>query len=362
MSALLTSVSFFSLRMRPGALVPIKWRFPECPRLILPFAVNLKRFLAPRCVFNFNFGFDLFLGIYVHPLDNLYGRLPRRGKPRPYKTVSLCAPAASTRRREIPHIRRPTLSRERKRKKKSACSVRNDGKGELLRLLRLLGAGSRLPCGLCNRNTFFRRQQSDEDIAFHSGHGFDLALVANFHEQAVHLGAADFLVRHFAPAMENHRAHFVALAEKADNLVFANLIIVLRGGGPKLDFLELRGAAALALLVGLFIELVKVFAVVGNLANRRNGGGRDFHQIESPLARQLHGFKRLHDAKLAAIFINHPDLARPNPLVYADPVTLPEVPFSDKSPLKELFCLRPRSGRLNPARTAEKSLGTGFKV
>jgi len=33
--------------------------------------VNLKRFLAPRCVFNFNFGFDLFLGIYVNPLDNL---------------------------------------------------------------------------------------------------------------------------------------------------------------------------------------------------------------------------------------------------------------------------------------------------
>ncbi len=30
-------------------------------------------------------------------------------------------------RREIPHIRRPTLSQERSGKKKSACSVRNDG-------------------------------------------------------------------------------------------------------------------------------------------------------------------------------------------------------------------------------------------
>src|SRR2546428_3364215 len=79
MSALLTSVSFFSLRMRPGALVPIKWRLPECPRLILPFAVNLKRFLAPRWVFNFNFGFDAFLGIAGNPLDNLLRRLLRRG-------------------------------------------------------------------------------------------------------------------------------------------------------------------------------------------------------------------------------------------------------------------------------------------
>jgi len=32
-------------------------------------------------------------------------------------------------RREIPHIRRPTLSHERKRKKKPACCVRNDKRG-----------------------------------------------------------------------------------------------------------------------------------------------------------------------------------------------------------------------------------------
>src|SRR5258706_13093105 len=56
--------------MRPGLFVPIKWRLPEWPRLILPLAVNLKRFLAPRWVFNFNFGFDAFLGIAGNPLDN----------------------------------------------------------------------------------------------------------------------------------------------------------------------------------------------------------------------------------------------------------------------------------------------------
>src|SRR5258708_12021927 len=78
-SALFTSVSFLSLRMRPGAFVPIKWRLPECPRLILPLAVILKRFLAPRCVFNFNFGFDAFLGIAGNPLDTLLCRLPRPG-------------------------------------------------------------------------------------------------------------------------------------------------------------------------------------------------------------------------------------------------------------------------------------------
>ena len=71
--------------------------------------------------------------------------------------------------------------------------------------------------------------------------------------KAIHLGAANFLVSHFAAAMKNHRANFVTIAEEADDLVLANLIIVLRGRGTKLNFLELRATAALALLVRFFV-------------------------------------------------------------------------------------------------------------
>src|SRR5437762_10609950 len=59
----LTVVSFLSLRMRPEALRPVKWRLAVCPRKILPPAVTLKRLRAPRWVFNFIFGFEAFLGI-----------------------------------------------------------------------------------------------------------------------------------------------------------------------------------------------------------------------------------------------------------------------------------------------------------
>src|SRR5437762_5777337 len=136
-------------------------------------------------------------------------------------------------------------------------------------LLRLLGAGRLVARGLRNAYALFWRQQRHQDVAFHARHGFDLALVANFHEQAVHLGAADFLVRHFAPAMKNHRAHFVAFAEEPDDLALANLIVVFRSGGPKLYFLQLRAAAAFALLVGLLVGLIEIFAVVGDLTNGR---------------------------------------------------------------------------------------------
>src|SRR5215472_16363966 len=68
----LTVVSFFSLRMRPEALRPVKWRLAEWPRRILPPAVILKRLRAPRCVFSFILGLEAFLGIakpFLWPLQ-----------------------------------------------------------------------------------------------------------------------------------------------------------------------------------------------------------------------------------------------------------------------------------------------------
>ena len=62
-SASLTLVSFLSLRMRLGALVPSRRRLPECIRSSFPVPVILKRLAAPRCVFSFIFGFDRLRGI-----------------------------------------------------------------------------------------------------------------------------------------------------------------------------------------------------------------------------------------------------------------------------------------------------------
>src|SRR5713101_1207298 len=201
---------------------------------------------------------------------------------------------------------------------------------------------------LCCGGAFFRSEQRHQNVAFHARHGLDLTVFANLIQQARHLRAAHFLVRHFSPAMKNHRAHFVAFAEEPDDLVLANLIVVFRSGGPKLYFLQLRAAAALSLLVGLLVGLIKIFAVVGDFTNGRIGRGRNFHQVEPLFLGQLYGFKRLHDAELAALFINHPDLARPYSFVNANTIALPEAAFCDKSPSSTLHSWA-RSGRQEPA-------------
>jgi hypothetical protein len=184
----------------------------------------------------------------------------------------------------------------------------------------------------CYWGAFFRRQQRYENIAFHARHRFDLAVLADFTQQPRHLGAAHFLVSHFASTMKNHGAHFVAFPKEANDLVLTNLVIVLRGGRPEFYFFKLRATTALALLVRLFILLIEKFTVVGDLANRWIRRRRNLHQVQSPFSRQTNSLVRLHHPKLRAFLINHPDFARPNPLIDAGTVALPEAPFCDISP------------------------------
>src|SRR5262249_55732359 len=164
--------------------------------------------------------------------------------------------------------------------------------------------------------------------------------------------------------MKNHGAHFVTVAEEADDLILANLIIVLRGVGPKLDFLQLRTAAALALFVGFLVLLILVFPVVGDFADRRVGGGGDFHQGAPPLARPLYWLERLDDAELPSVFVNHPDFASADALVHARAVTRPEVAFSDRSPSRTLGTSEttrswPRIQKHPP--TGQKAAGDGLQ-
>jgi hypothetical protein len=133
--------------------------------------------------------------------------------------------------------------------------------------------------------------------------------------------------------VKNHRANFVAFPQKTQNLVLAYLIIVFRGIWPKFNFFQLRAAAALALFVRFFIRLIKIFAVIGNFANRRIGRRRDFHQIQALFLGHANRFKRLHYSKLAAFFIDNSDLARPDSLINTNAVGLSEIALCDDSPL-----------------------------
>jgi len=119
------------------------------------------------------------------------------------------------------------------------------------------------------RSTLLGRKKSHQYVGLHARSDFDQRVIGYVLQQALHLGAAYFLVSHFTAAMKNHGFYFVAVTQKPNDLVFPNLIIVLGGGRPELYFLELRAFLVFALLVRLLICLIKKFSVIGDLADWR---------------------------------------------------------------------------------------------
>src|SRR5580704_788849 len=153
--------------MRPGALVPSKWRLPECIRRILPDAVTLKRFAAPRWVFNFFLGFEAFLGIGKTFLawEQCPGSLKFSASLRSCQDAT--AGRASPALQDVLFRSGPGRGTPRPPRKAVATKATAENHYELTtrppkKLLCLLGRlGYRLGYG----DTFFRSQQRDQNVA-----------------------------------------------------------------------------------------------------------------------------------------------------------------------------------------------------
>src|SRR5215472_4194622 len=213
----------------------------------------------------------------------------------------------------------------------------------LARADELTFGGHRLRRGF--RNTLFRCQKRQQDVCFHARPEFHLGEVADILHQAFHLGAAHVLVSHLAPAMEDHRFYFVAFSEELDDLIFANLIIVLGGGWPELYFLDMRTFLVLLLLVRLLVLLVEELAVIHELADRRHRVGRDFHDIQARIPRGLHRVKQRHYTQLISRFVDYTDF--PGATALVDSKTATATPFCDKptSRTRCAGCRRPFTPR-----------------
>src|SRR5271156_2068236 len=175
---------------------------------------------------------------------------------------------------------------------------------------------------------FFRREQREQNICFHARPEFHLRVVDDISHQPVHLGTAHVLVRHFAAAMKDHRFHFIAFAEEPNDLIFANLVIVLGRGGPKLHFLDVRTFLMLLGFVSLFVRFVEKLAVVHDLADGRHGIRRNFHHVEPGLAGRFHRIGQSHHAQLVSLFVHHANFSSANSLVYFE--TTAPTTFCDK--------------------------------
>ena len=119
----------------------------------------------------------------------------------------------------------------------------------------------------------------------------------------------EFLVRHFPAAEFEHDLHLHVLAQKIDRVLDFDAEVVRVNARTQLDFLDDGGVLVLfgfLFLLGLFVA---EFAEVHEPADRRHGGGGDFHEIHAVLARQGQRLVEGNDAELFAIHSDDPDFA-----------------------------------------------------
>jgi hypothetical protein len=154
--------------------------------------------------------------------------------------------------------------------------------------------------------------------AFHAGHEFDQTSVADIEDEAVDDLVTEVTMGHLAAFESQRRFDLVAFSQEADCLVLLRLVVVLVDRHRELDLFDDDDLLLLPCSAIALVLLVKVFAVVLNLADGGNGVGGNLYQVEGAFPGHLEGVKRGHDAELFAIFVDDANLAGADAFVCAD--------------------------------------------
>ncbi len=93
--------------------------------------------------------------------------------------------------------------------------------------------------------------------------------------------------RHFAAAEKDRCFDFVAVVQKAQNVVLFGFVIVVVHINAELYFLDHNFGLVLFGFAFLFFLLVEELAIIHDAANGRDRGRRNFHQIQVLLTSQF---------------------------------------------------------------------------
>src|SRR6516164_7967181 len=131
---------------------------------------------------------------------------------------------------------------------------------------------------------------------------------------------ADFLMRHFTATVAQGDLDLVALFEEALHGTHLHIIVVVVDHRPELDLLDLDDLLLFAGFSRFLLRRILELPVVHDLANGRNGIGRDFHEVHAGFERHLDGDDRLDRALVGAVLIDQLDLCVADFIIGTRPV------------------------------------------
>ena len=187
----------------------------------------------------------------------------------------------------------------------------------------IIGSGSRAS-GHSSRGLAFIRvlgpfvarqwRQGDIQVAVaqHLGWRISLAISGGAFDEFVDDFKADLLVRLLPPSEAQLHPNLHFIAKELDGVAELHLQIVRINGRRDLELFHFGGRLA---GVGIFVSLgflVEKFAIVGNSADGRGGGGRNLDQIHAFGLGQTQSFIEGHNPQLLLLITNNPNLAGAN--------------------------------------------------
>ncbi len=157
------------------------------------------------------------------------------------------------------------------------------------------------PATRCWLRAFLGRDHHHHLPAFQLGEGFDLADLGHVGLDPFQKLQSKLLVGHLAAPEAQGDFHLVAFLQELHHRAHLHVIVMRVGAGPELDFLDLDDLLLLAGFRLALLRLVFELAEVHDLADRRDGRRRDFHQVQSGFLGHLHRAGRGHDPDILAI-------------------------------------------------------------
>ena len=113
-----------------------------------------------------------------------------------------------------------------------------------------------------------------------------------------------------ATAKRNRELNTLAICNKAPQVLYLEVDVMGRRPRSHLDFLDTAGRGMALGIVFLLLLRVAVLVEIGNPANRRSRGRRDFDQVEAAAFCHLERIADRQDTDLAAVGVDNADLLR----------------------------------------------------
>jgi hypothetical protein len=157
-----------------------------------------------------------------------------------------------------------------------------------------------------------RRQQDRHVAPFHAGNPIGLGDILDLLHDLVDQRPSEFGMGDLPAAKPNGKLNTLPFSDKAPDVLYFEIDIVLFGPRAHLYFFNRAGAGATLGIVRLLFLRVPVFVEVGDAAYGRIRLRRHLHQVKAPAFSDLQGLGHAHDSDLPAVEVDYAYLGRAN--------------------------------------------------